>query len=50
VNAVRAANHETRTKEVMIQAGSHFLVIGRTITHAENPLQKLLEINKQICS
>lgn len=31
-----------------IQAGSHFLVMGRTITHAENPLQKLLEINKQI--
>jgi orotidine-5'-phosphate decarboxylase len=31
-----------------IQAGSHFLVMGRTITHAENPLEKLLEINNEI--
>jgi orotidine-5'-phosphate decarboxylase len=33
-----------------INAGSHFLVMGRAITHAENPVAKLLEINNEILS
>ncbi|MBN1378397.1 MAG: orotidine-5'-phosphate decarboxylase [Gammaproteobacteria bacterium] len=36
------------TPAAAIKAGSHFLVIGRSITHAQNPLEKLLEINQTI--
>jgi orotidine-5'-phosphate decarboxylase len=31
-----------------IQAGSSYLVIGRPITQAADPLQALLEINREI--
>ena len=36
------------TPEAALQAGSSYLVIGRPITRAIDPLQALLDINKQI--
>lgn len=36
------------TPEAALQAGSSYLVIGRPITRAVDPLQALLDINKQI--
>ena len=31
-----------------IQAGSHYLVIGRPITAAADPMQKLIEIENEL--
>jgi orotidine-5'-phosphate decarboxylase len=36
------------TPQAAMQAGSSYLVIGRPITQAENPLQALLDINREL--
>ncbi|MEO8331540.1 MAG: orotidine 5'-phosphate decarboxylase / HUMPS family protein, partial [Gallionella sp.] len=36
------------TPQAALQAGSSYLVIGRPITQAADPLQALLDINQQI--
>jgi orotidine-5'-phosphate decarboxylase len=36
------------TPQAALLAGSNYLVIGRPITQAVNPLQALLDINKEI--
>jgi orotidine-5'-phosphate decarboxylase len=36
------------TPKAAMQAGSNYLVIGRPITQAVEPLQALLEINQEI--
>lgn len=36
------------TPQAALQAGSNYLVIGRPITGADDPLQALLDINKEI--
>ena len=50
-----AGSNQDDQKRIMtpydaIQAGSDYLVIGRPITKADNPLQALVDINQQIQS
>ena len=45
------SSHDQRrvmTPVKAVQAGSHFLVMGRAITGADNPADKLIEINKTL--
>ena len=45
-----AADDQLRvmTPEDAIKAGSHYLVMGRAITQAKDPLQRLSEVNQEI--
>jgi orotidine-5'-phosphate decarboxylase len=44
----RGDQRRVMTPTDAINAGSHYLVIGRTITRAENPYGKLIQINEGI--
>lgn len=47
-NSASDDQHRTMTPPEALQAGSHFLVIGRPITGALNPMQALAEIEASI--
>ena len=47
-NASRDDQSRVMTPQTALQAGSSYLVIGRPITQAKDPLQALLDINQEI--
>ena len=47
-NASRDDQSRVMTPQAALQAGSSYLVIGRPITQAKDPLQALLDINQEI--
>lgn len=46
--SAKGDQHRVMTPSQAIQAGSHYLVIGRPITAASDPLQKLIEIETEL--
>lgn len=46
--SAKGDQHRIMTPSQAVQAGSHYLVIGRPITAASDPLQKLIEIETEL--
>ena len=46
--SAKGDQHRIMTPAQAIQAGSHYLVIGRPITAAADPMQKLIEIENEL--
>lgn len=46
--STKGDQHRIMTPAQAVQAGSHYLVIGRPITAASDPLQKLIEIETEL--
>jgi len=46
--STKGDQHRIMTPAQAIKAGSHYLVIGRPITSAADPMQKLTEIENEL--